>query len=355
MNHLETQLQYPFGDALPALGNAMAIHADVKWVRMGLPYVLDHINLWLLRDEINGVVGWSVVDCCIDHSEARAQWESIFTHALEGLPILRVIVTHMHPDHIGLAHWLCQRWNAPLWMSASDYYLARLASLGRDAAGIHKLVHFFAMHGLNDPQTQEKLQQRSEYFPTLVPAMPPYFVRLIDGKTLSIGAHTWRCISGHGHSPEHIALYCEAQNLLIGGDMMLPRISTNVSVYEDEPEANAVTDFLHSIDKFQSLPSHCLVLPSHGKPFIGLATRIAQLHSHHQDRLADVMAVCSQKPCSAADVMPILFKRPMDFHQTTFALGEAVAHLNALWLEGKLQREKDAAGVYRFFASTMDR
>jgi glyoxylase-like metal-dependent hydrolase (beta-lactamase superfamily II) len=163
-----------------------------------------------------------------------------------------------------------------------------------------------------------------------------------------IGANTWRCISGYGHAPEHMALYCDTLGILIGGDMMLPRISTNVSVYEQEPEANALALFLNSIDKFAPLPAETLVLPSHGKPFTGLHERIQQLHDHHRDRLADVLEACSAKPCSAADVIPVLFTRALDLHQMTFAMGEAVAHLHMLWFDGKVQRRKGDDGILRF-------
>jgi glyoxylase-like metal-dependent hydrolase (beta-lactamase superfamily II) len=211
-----------------------------------------------------------------------------------------------------------------------------------------RTVQFYAQHGLNDAETARKLLERKPYFTTLVPSVPAQYHRLMDGGRLQIGAHAWQCISGHGHAPEHMALYCAALGVLIGGDMMLPRISTNVSVYEQEPEANALTLFLSSIDRFLALPADTLVLPSHGKPFTGLHTRIQQLHDHHRERLADVMVACAEKPCSAADVLPVLFKRPLDFHQITFALGEAVAHLHALWHGGKLRRQVDADGVYRF-------
>ena len=174
----------------------------------------------------------------------------------------------------------------------------------------------------------------------------------MDGKVLRIGANgerrDWRCISGYGHAPEHIALYCDELKLLISGDMVLPRISTNVSVYDTEPEANALTLFLESIDKFAPLPKDTLTLPSHGKPFRGLHTRLAQLQEHHRDRLEEVMQACTAAPCSAADILPIMFRRKLDLHQTTFAMGEALAHLHALWFEGKLQRRLDQDGIYRF-------
>jgi glyoxylase-like metal-dependent hydrolase (beta-lactamase superfamily II) len=356
MNELEQQLTYPFGDTLPAPATTMEVVPGegsgltpcVKWIRMTLPFALDHINLWLLRDEIDGVTGWSVVDCCISRDEAKAQWEQIFATELEGLPILRVIVTHMHPDHIGLAWWLCERWDAPLWISATDYNMARIGSQITNGFGGESASLFFASHGLNDPESIAQIRARDSYFPTLVPAVPRQYKRMMDGDVIHIGGRDWRCISGYGHAPEHISLYCEAVGVLIGGDMMLPRISTNVSVFDVEPESNPLKLFLESIDKFSPLPPDTLTLPSHGKPFTGLHQRIQQLHDHHRERLAEVMQACSEKACSAADVLPVLFKRKLDLHQMTFAMGESVAHLHALWFEGKLRRQLDSAGVYRF-------
>ena len=342
------QLHYPLGETLPANGRTLEVAPGVKWVRMSLPFALNHINLWLLRDRIEGVDGWSIVDCCIHRDEAKAQWETIFANDLEGLPVLRVIVTHMHPDHIGLAHWLCERWNVRLWISATDYNVARLGCLGPTGFGGERAAEFFASHGLNSPEAMAAIKARTGYFPSLVPSVPPQYRRMQDGDVLSIGGQPWRCISGYGHAPEHIALYCEDLNVLIGGDMMLPRISTNVSVYEQEPESDALALFLRSIDRFLALPEDTLVLPSHGKPFTGMHTRIQQLHDHHRDRLTDVMQACSDRACSAADILPVLFGRAMDMHQTTFAMGESIAHLHALWFAGKVQRRLDADGVYRF-------
>ena len=356
LNLLEQQLHYPFGDAMPAGGETLEVASGagsgltpaVKWIRMALPFALDHINLWLLRDEIDGVQGWTVVDCCITRDEAKAQWEQVFATQLDGLPVLRVIVTHMHPDHIGLAHWLCARWNAPLWISATDYNAARIGSQSTTGFGGASAADFFAAHGLTDPESQEKIRGRSSYYPSMVPDVPRSFRRMQEGDTIRIGGRDWQCISGYGHAPEHIALYCPALQVLISGDMMLPRISTNVSVYDVEPESNPLKAFLDSIDKFKALPEGTLTLPSHGKPFTGLHTRIGQLHDHHRDRLEEVMQACAQAPQSAADVLPVLFKRALDLHQTTFAMGEAVAHLHLLWFEGKVARQRGADGIWRF-------
>jgi glyoxylase-like metal-dependent hydrolase (beta-lactamase superfamily II) len=351
MNALEQRLDYPFADRLPEPGRCLEVADGVRWIRMRLPFALDHINLWLLRDRIDGRDGWTVVDCCITRDEAKAQWEEIFEHELGGLPILRVIVTHMHPDHIGLAWWLCERWNAPLWISATDYYVARVASQSTVGFGGDRAADFFREHGITDEAVLEKVRGRSTYYPAMVPAVPPSFTRLQDGGIVTIGARAWRCIAGFGHAPEHIALYCEELHVLIGGDMMLPRISTNVSVYEGEPEADALRQFLDSIDRFAPLPEDTLTLPAHGKPFRGLHERIRQLHDHHRERLAEVLEACAREPQSAKDVLPVLFRRPLDLHQTTFAMGESVAHLHALWFAGRLRRERDPDGVWRFVAA----
>jgi glyoxylase-like metal-dependent hydrolase (beta-lactamase superfamily II) len=367
MNLLEQQLHYPLGDVLPDEGTTIEVSPGIRWIRMVLPFALNHINLWLMRDEMEdphnpGVVrqGWTVVDCCISRAESKAQWEAIFSTQLEGLPILRVICTHMHPDHIGLAHWLCERWTTPthvcrLWVSATDYNAAKIGSQSTTGFGGEGAALFFASHGLTDEESVAKIKARTAYYSGMVPDVPKSYVRLMDGKTVAIGSgknrHEWRCISGYGHAPEHIALHCPALNVLISGDMILPRISTNVSVYDMEPEADALRLFLESIDKFLPLPTDTLTLPSHGKPFRGLHTRITQLHDHHRDRLAEVMEACLEKPCSAADILPVMFKRELDLHQTTFAMGEALAHLHLLWFEGKLQRRLGGDGIYRFSAN----
>lgn len=367
MNAQEALLNYPLdtaaGDTLPAPGGTLPIAKgdstnpapSVKWIRMALPFALNHINLWLLRDELEGRQGWTVVDCCIDRPESRAQWEQIFTNELEGLPILRVIVTHMHPDHIGLAHWLCERWSTPehtcrLWISATDFNAARMACQVAAGHGGEAAAAFVQSHGISNPEFLAMIRERTGYYANLVPRVPSSYVRLMDGMKVNIGGQSWHCIAGYGHAPEHIALYCPALNLLIAGDMILPRISTNVSVYDLEPEANPLALFLTSIEKMNTLPEGTLILPSHGKPFLGLHERIRQLQAHHAERLAEVIQACSVAPQTAHDIVAIMFKRQLDLHQLTFAQGEALAHLHLLWFDGQLKRERQA-GVYRFSMS----
>ena len=209
---------------------------------------------------------------------------------------------------------------------------------------------FFGSHGLTDPAALDKIRGRASYYPSMVPSIPPAFRRLMDGMTVRIGDHDWRCLVGHGHAPEHISLFSETLGVMISGDMVLPRISTNVSVVDVEPEADPLQLYLDSIARLGALPADTLVLPAHGKPFRGLHARIDQLQQHHQERLAEVLEACTAKPCHAAELLPMMFRRPLDLHQTTFAMGEAVAHLHRLWLGGLLRRTLDADGIHRFSA-----
>jgi glyoxylase-like metal-dependent hydrolase (beta-lactamase superfamily II) len=346
-NPLESELHYPLSERVPGPGEVIDIAPGVRWLRMGLPFALDHINLWLLDDG----PGWTIVDCGITSDATQQAWEQVFATALQGKPVIRVIATHMHPDHIGLAHWLTERWQCRLWISATDYNGARLASQSTTGFGGERAAAFFASHGLTDPEAIAKVRARANYYAGMVPQVPAAFARLMDGMTIHIGGRAWRCIAGYGHAPEHIALHCEQLKLLISGDMVLPRISTNVSVYDLEPESNPLTLYLDSLARYEALAHDTLVLPSHGKPFTGLHARIHQLREHHDERLAEVIAACRDKPCHAAELLPLLFKRKLDLHQTTFAMGEAVAHLHALWHGGQLAREQGGDGVWRFRAA----
>jgi glyoxylase-like metal-dependent hydrolase (beta-lactamase superfamily II) len=354
MNELEHQLDYVFGDTLPQPGGVIEAAPGVFWVRMPLPFALDHINLWLMRDEIDGVAGWTVVDCGIASDTVRDNWERIFDTALDGLPVLRVIVTHCHPDHLGLAGWICEggartRWNVRLWISHGEYMLGRVMAAGDGSnAGGERAANHFALHGLNDEASLDALRKRDSYYPSLVPTVPPQFRRMREGDVLTIGGSAWNVVTGFGHSPEHCALYCAESKVLISGDMVLPRISTNVSVFDIEPEGNPLALYLESLGRYEPMPADTLVLPSHGKPFRGMHARIGQLRDHHAARLAEVREACAEKPQSAADIVPMMFKRKLDIHQMTFALGEALAHLNLLWLDGELVRHTGEDGVIRF-------
>jgi len=347
MNALEAQLDYPFDDTIPAPGAIHDVLPGLRWVRMPLPFALDHINVWLLEDKIEDRRGWSLIDTGAGTDATRAAWEQVLADGLDGQPLVRVIATHCHPDHVGLSGWLTERFDAPFWTTTGEFGFMRMMAAALPGVDGPSAIPHFERHGLMNMAMLEQMRSRRNYYPSLVPSVPESYTRLQDGQVVSIGGNAWRVIIGFGHSPEHASLYCAALNVLVSGDMVLPRISTNVSVFAVEPEGNPLQLYLDSLSAFADLPADVLVLPAHGKPFRGLHTRIAQLREHHVARLAEVVEACATSQ-SAMDIVPVMFRRPLDAHQLSFALGEALAHLHKLWYDGKLRRLKGNDGVFRF-------
>ena len=337
-------LDYPFA-ASPAPGEACTVAPGVLWIRMPLPFALDHINLWLL-DEPGG---WTLVDCGYGDTTTRALWETHFATSLAGRPIARIIATHFHPDHLGNARWLAERFGCSVVMTQAEFLTAH-AVLGQRTAYSHADVcALFAAHGM-PPEFVAVLAARGSTYHRGVPDVPERFDGIQDGDEVVAGGTPWRVICGHGHSPDHASLHSAARGLLISGDMLLPRISTNVSVAPAEPDGDPLARFLASIAATAALPSATLVLPSHGLPFRGLALRVAQLQAHHAERLAELEAAidAAKGPVSASDLVPVLFRRELDVQQRYFAMGEAIAHLNHLWHGGRIRRTVAADGAIRF-------
>ncbi len=323
----------------PAPGLTNAIAPGVDWLRMPLPFRLNHINLWMLEDG-DGV---ALVDCGFATEESRTYWGQI----LDGRKVSRMLVTHFHPDHIGNAGWLEQTYNAPVWMPEREFlwaYFVRNQPLAVETASV---TEFQRRHGLAGEKLAAQAK-RQGWYPSGVPTLPSHFTRLADGDELRIGEHLWRVIITRGHASEQACLYAEEPGLLIVADQVLPRISPNIGVHWPEPDADPLKLFLASLDHLAELPADTLVLPSHGLPFRGLRQRIAELKSHHEGRLTAILEACRDQDQTAAELLPVIFDRALDVHDMTFAMAEAVAHVNLLWRDGRLKRTADADGVLRF-------
>jgi glyoxylase-like metal-dependent hydrolase (beta-lactamase superfamily II) len=313
----------------PEAGLPLVVAPGIEWLRMPLPFALDHINLWLLEDGD----AYTAVDTGIALDPVRTAWKSV----LAVRRLRRLLVTHFHPDHLGLAAWLQEQTGAPLWITQGEYLTAQMVKHQIGAYSVEASCEFFRRHGLPESRI-DALRQRGNAYGKVVPALPFSFHPLWEDEEIEIGGRSWRVIVGHGHAPEHASLYCAELGVLISGDMLLPRISTNISVFAGVPDADSLGWFLASLDRLRELPEDTLVLPSHGLPFRGLHFRVDQLHAHHADRCADLRRACVD-PKTAAELIPVLFPREItDPHQTMFAMGEAIAHLNYLEQARHLER-----------------
>ncbi len=336
-------LEYPI-QRVPAPGETIEVAEGVFWLRMSLPMSLDHINLYLLE----GQTGWTVVDTGIRGAETSALWQTIFDHCLDGKPIDQIICTHMHPDHTGQAGFISEHFRAPLLMSYGEYYQARMMNYSMQEKGSWHMSDFFLRGGISQALMDAMSEARSNFAPEPddLP-MPRSYKRLKDGDQITIGKTTWDIIVGSGHSPEHVCLYSRAQRLLLSGDQILPIITSNVSVHPTEPEADPMSEWLASHEKFRALiPEETLILPAHNEPFYGVGERLDELTAHHEHRMDIVLEGCSQ-PTVAIDLLPALFERKLENHTLFMALGEAIAHIHCLMNRGQVSRALDGQ-VYRY-------
>jgi len=329
------EINYEF-DVRPQAGDITPVADGIEWLRMPLPFALSHINLWMLRDGDR----IAIVDTGINSGKSRDIWYQ----AIAGREISRVLVTHLHPDHVGCAGWLCAEHAVDLWMTREEYLLCRVlvADTGRTApdAGIS----FYRAAGFPD-NALHRYQEMFGMFGKMVAPLPESYRRMQDGDEILIDGSTWTVIIGRGHSPEHACLFNADRNVLISGDQVLPRISSNVSVYPTEPHANPLRDWLESLAAMKDrVPEDVMVLPAHGRPFRGARQRLDALIDEHMTGLAKLLDLCAE-PRRAVDVFPALFKAKIADSNLIMATGESTAHLNYLLADGELEVESDADGV----------
>ena len=349
MSNSSEQITYEY-DFCPETGEAVEIITGLKWVRLPLPFMLSHINTWLLED--GG--GWAILDTGIHTQTTREAWQGIFHKHLDNAPITRVLVTHLHPDHVGCAVWarwlehdpvrLCDRFEVDLHMPREEYFLCRILVSDTGLPAPEEGRRFYHQAGFKEDQMTRYINMFGS-FGKVVSKLPQAYRRLHEGSTVTIGENEWQVIPSRGHSPEHACLYCRELNVLIAGDQILPTISPNVSVFPTEPAANPLADWFDSLRRMKDLlPDDVLVLPSHGKPFRGVKLRLDELIEEHETGL-DKLRVFCREPRRAVDVFPALFKGKISDGNLIMATGEAIAHLNYLWYEGELEFTNVENGV----------
>lgn len=333
-------LEFPFSAPLPD-GELKDVAPGIKWLRMPMPFRLDHINIYLVRSE----GGWLIVDTGLNTDTTHLLWGGILAALPADEPVTGVLCTHSHTDHAGALGWLVEKLRVPVYMSLGDYFSLRAMATGRGHDSWQH-VEFYRQLGLPDDHIDTLTRSMGSM--ALYATVPSSYRRLRNGDTLAIGATSWRIIVGEGHAPEHVSLYCEQLKVLICGDQLLPRISANVGVTAIEPDANPLLLWLESLERIGQLPADTLVLPSHDLPYRGLDKRALELREHHYEQLDKLLLLCARQPGSAYELMQAMFPRRHGPLDDFLAVSECMAHLAYLFEENKIARMLREDGTYEF-------
>jgi glyoxylase-like metal-dependent hydrolase (beta-lactamase superfamily II) len=334
------RLIYPW-ETPPAPGEAVEVAEGVLWLRLPLPMKLDHVNVFAF-DEGDG---WTVVDTGFDTKTARGIWEAVLAGPLKGRPVRRVVVTHYHPDHVGLAGWF-QAQGAELVTTRTSWLLARMLVLDVQPVPVPETVAFWRAAGMGEEMLAQRMAERPFNFADVVAPLPLGYRRIAEGDVIRIGGRDWDVRMGDGHAPEHATFWSRDGALVIGGDQLLPSISPNLGVYASEPEADPVGDWIAACGRLAAFATEAqLVLPGHKLPYRGLPTRMRQLRENHEgalDRLARHLA----EPRTAAECFAPLFLREIGPGEYGLALVEAMAHCLHLWHRGRARRVRREDGAW---------
>lgn len=340
----QTEAPRPFLATTPADGSLTRLTDGIEWLRLPLPFALNHVNIWLLGDADN----LTAIDAGFPLLDNKQAWQN----ALGPRALSNIFITHCHPDHLGLGGWLSAQFPAaPVYITAREEKLAR-ALCDDDTLTSWLPIHVSAYQaaGLDDERMNAMFKRMGGYKQVVIP-LPAAFSTIREGDSVSLGGRNWAVIQGFGHSPEHASLYCAADDIFIAGDMVLPYISPNISLSpRDNTDADPLAGYLDSLARIKAqVPDTALVLPSHGVPFHGLHARIDTLTAHHHERCAEITDILAQMPLTGVELMEKLFsKRAFDPNTLFFALGETMAHVRYMQRRGQLSEEVQDGGIIRY-------
>jgi glyoxylase-like metal-dependent hydrolase (beta-lactamase superfamily II) len=331
----------------PPYGGLIEVAPGVQWLRLPLPYRLNHVNIYLIEDD----GGWAVLDTGLGTDDCRGAWDAVLSGPLAGQKLTRMIVTHYHPDHVGLAGWFTERFSLPLAMPRPEYLFSLALQYAPGDMGAEMHRPFYRRHGLSPELTELVLSRGHEYLRRTT-GVPTTYHRIKHGDELQIGGRRFQVLTGGGHALEQAMLYRPEDRLFLAADQVIAKISPNVSVHAMEPDLDALGIYLHSLGSLRAaIAPDVLVLPGHGLPFFGLHARIGELMAHHEERCALIAEACRSTPRSVVDIIPFVFHRELDEHQTGFAFGEVLAHVNHMLGSGELVLETGSAGIDRYRAA----
>jgi glyoxylase-like metal-dependent hydrolase (beta-lactamase superfamily II) len=340
------QLTFPYIEP-PAAAGMIEVASGILWSRLALPFRLDHVNIYFIYDGD----GWALIDTGLGDKATQAAWQPLLERLLSKRRLTRIIATHFHPDHVGSAGFLLQRFDVPLYMSATEYLQSLNLHLNPGALDAEHYRRFYLEHGL-DTETTGRVVTGGHAYLRLMSGLPPTYRRVVAGDVLRIGGREFDVLTGGGHSPEQVMLVCRADKLFFSADQVMANISPNVSVAAVDPEGDPLGQYLRSLRALRrEIAEDVLVLPGHNLPFYGVHTRIDELIGHHEVRCDRILRACRAAPRSAAELIPFVFTRVLDPHQMGFAFSEVLAHVNYMLRQGTLTPTAAADGIRRVVAA----
>ena len=340
MDGTEPALRFPW-EAPPATGKAIEVAEGILWVRLPLPMRLDHVNVYALDEGDH----WTLIDTGMDLASARTVWQALLSGPLSGKPVGRVVLTHHHPDHLGLLGWFAER-GAEVWATRLGWHLGRMLQLDHNDTPPPEQLAFRRRAGMPADMLAAFTREKPFNFSQCTAPIPLGFHALVDGRSIRMGGRDWRIVFGHGHAPDHATFW--SGGLVLAGDQIIPGISSNIGVYPSEPEANPLADWLESCARLRGLAGDHLILPGHKLPFHGAAFRLTQLIENHEGALKRILAALASGPRTAAQLFTPIFKREIGGSQYGLALAEAVAHMNHLHQTGQVTRHLDETGAWLY-------
>jgi glyoxylase-like metal-dependent hydrolase (beta-lactamase superfamily II) len=334
-------VRHPFETAPPE-GAVIEVAPGILWLRLPLPMALDHVNIYALDDGD----GWTIVDAGLSSRRSKAIWDGLLAGPLGGKPVTRVILTHHHPDHVGLVGWFQAR-GAELLATRTAWLYARMLTLDVQDRPTAEALTTYRRAGVTGAELDRRAAERPFNFADIVDPMPLGFTRLAEGGRLHAAGRDWTVRLGQGHAPDHATLWSD-DGIVLGGDQLLPGISANIGVYPTEPEADPLTEWLESCRAFMPLArDDLLILPGHKLPFTGLPFRLGQMIENHESALARLLDHLAEPRVATGCFIP-LFKREIGPAEFGLALVEAVAHLNCLLQRGLVSRSLGPDGAWEW-------
>ena len=326
----------------PKFGELTKIASDLYWAHFELPFRLNHVNLFLM-DTPEGIL---ILDAGLKSDHSEEHWEALLNGPLKSKKFAGLLITHYHPDHIGMAGWLQKKLNIKCLTTEKELFTAKTFRSMPDDEYAKLFRNVFVRAGMSEEDIIAK-GPATRLYKNRVYELPDFEI-IKAGHEIVSNDGKWKVRTDSGHSPEHISLLDKERKLYLSGDFLLPRISPNISDNFFDPLDDRLGEYLKYLNEIQEIGSETSVFPCHDWPFKEGMQRAKDLIKHHNHRLSLILEALNKKSITIMDSISIIFDRKIGDEQMHFAIGEARAHLIHLDVTGQVRSEVDDRGTVHY-------